>query len=86
MVLDASEEIHMSNEGKQILARALKLPPTERVALIEEIFSSFDFPSRKEIDALYADEAESRVDAFERGEISSTPARRVFEKIEKFKK
>ena len=76
----------MSDEGKQVLAKALKLPPTERAALIEEILSSFDFPLRKEIDSLWAEEAESRIDAFEHGEISSASGKRVFEKIERARK
>ncbi len=76
----------MSDQGKEILAEALKLPPTERAALIEQLLSSFDFPSRDKIDALWAEEAESRIDAFERGEINSMPVKEVFRKIEKRKK
>ncbi len=76
----------MPKHGAQILSEALKLPPTERAELIENLLSSFEFPSRKRIDALWAQEAESRIDAFERGEISATSAKKVFEKIEKHKK
>jgi len=48
--------------------------------------SSFEFPSRKKIDDLWAQEAESRIDAFERGEITAIPAKEVFGKIGKHKK
>lgn len=75
----------MSKQEKQILADALKLPPMERAELVEQLLSSFEFPSRRKIDALWAKEAESRIDAFERGEITSIPAKEVFEKIEKRK-
>jgi len=76
----------MSEQEKHILAEALKLPPMERAELVEQLLSSFEFPSRKKIDALWAKEAESRIDAFERREITSIPAKEVFEKIEKRKK
>jgi len=75
----------MSKHGKQILAEALKLPPVERAELVENLLSSFEFRSRKTIDALWAQEAENRIDAFERGEIGATPAKEVFGEIEKNK-
>ena len=73
----------MSKHGKQILAEALKLPPVERAELVENLLSSFEFHSRETIDALWAQEAENRIDAFERGEIATIPAKEVFEEIEK---
>jgi len=75
----------MSRQGKQILAEALNLPPIERAEIVEELLSSFEFPSRKTIDELWDQEAESRIDAYERGEITAIPAKEVFEKIEKRK-
>jgi len=53
---------------EDILANALELPPLERAELVESLLSSFEFPSRGTIDSLWAQEAEDRVDAFERGE------------------
>lgn len=75
----------MSKVGEQILAEALKLPPVERAELIENLFFSFEFPSRKIIDELWAQEVENRIDAFERGEIATISAEEVFAKIEKQK-
>lgn len=72
----------MTKHGKQILVEALKLPPTERAELIENLLSSFEFQPRKSVDALWAKEAEDRIDAFERGEIESKPAADVFARIE----
>ena len=71
----------MSAQSKRILLQVLDLPPVERAALIEEILSSFDFPARAELDSAWAKEAEDRIDAHDRGEIKTTPARRVFSKI-----
>jgi len=56
----------MPKHGKQILAEALKLPPVERAELVENLLTSFEFQSRKKIDALWAQEVEDRIDAFER--------------------
>lgn len=75
----------MSKHRKQILTEALKLPPMERAELVENLLSSFEFPSRKTIDDLWAQEAENRIDAYERGEITTISAKEVFEKIEKRK-
>jgi putative addiction module component (TIGR02574 family) len=75
----------MSEHGEQILAEALKLPPVERAELVENLLASFEFHSRKTIDALWAQEAENRIDAFEHGEITAISAKEVFAKIEKLK-
>ena len=73
----------MPKHAKRILAEALKLPPVERAELVENLLSSFEFQSRKAIDALWAQEAEDRIDAFERGEMAAIPVRDVFAEIEK---
>jgi putative addiction module component (TIGR02574 family) len=73
----------MPKHAKRILTEALELPPVERAELVENLLSSFEFQSRKTIDALWAQEAEDRIDAFERGEMDTIPARNVFAEIEK---
>ena len=76
----------MPKHGAQILSEALKLPPTEHAELVENLLSSFEFPFRKRIDSLWAQEVESRIDAFDRGDISAIPASEVFSRIEKHEK
>ena len=73
----------MPKHAKRILADALELPPLERAELVENLLLSFEFQSRKAIDTLWAQEAEDRIDAFERGEMAGIPARDVFEEIDK---
>jgi len=73
----------MPKHAKRILTEALELPPVERAELVENLLSSFEFQSRKTIDALWAQEAEDRIDAFERGEMDTILARNVFAEIEK---
>jgi putative addiction module component (TIGR02574 family) len=68
-----------------LLEEALKLSPMERAELIESLLSSFEFRPRKNIDALWVKEAEDRIDAYDRGEISAVPADEVFTEIEKNK-
>ena len=73
----------MPKHAEHILAEALELPPVERAELVENILSSFEFQSRNTIDALWAQEAEDRIDAFERGEMAAIPAKDIFSEIEK---
>jgi putative addiction module component (TIGR02574 family) len=64
-----------------VLTEDLKLPPIERVELIDELFLSFDATERSSIDQLWAAEAESRIDAHERGEFTAIPADSVFARL-----
>jgi putative addiction module component (TIGR02574 family) len=73
----------MPKHAEHILAEALELSPVARAELVENILSSFEFQARKTIDALWAQEAEARIDAFERGEMSAIPAKDIFAEIEK---
>lgn len=75
----------MTQRSEQVLVEALNLPPIERAEIVEKLLSSFEFSKRSAIDALWAQEAEDRIDAYDRNEISSTPAKAVFEKIEQLK-
>ena len=63
----------MSKQGEQILQKALSLSPEERVELIEKLASSLDSVSREKIDGLWADEAEDRLNAYDKGEIKAVP-------------
>jgi putative addiction module component (TIGR02574 family) len=73
----------MSERETQILKEALSLPPDERATLVEHLLASFDAAARQHIDTLWAQEAEDRLDAFERGEIATIPAQKVFDAIRK---
>lgn len=71
------------SKQKTLLEEALKLPPVERSELIERLLSSFEFPSRKVVDELWAKEAGDRIEAYEQGLIAAIPADSVFSEIEK---
>jgi len=77
----------MITQGMKICEAAEKLPPMERIELIEHLFFSLDSKSeRKKIDKLWAEEAEDRLSAFERGEMKSVSAKEVFRKLESKRK
>ncbi len=61
----------MSKNGAQVLEEALALPPDERAELADRLLSSLDKELQRKINQLWAEEAEDRIDAYERGEISA---------------
>jgi putative addiction module component (TIGR02574 family) len=73
----------MSDQGQQALEQALSLAPEERVKVVELLLSSLDSESQQRIDSLWATEAEDRLDALDRGEIRTIPARAVFNEVSK---
>ncbi len=65
--------------AKEILKDALTLKPAEKAELVNKLLSSLDKPDR-DIDQLWAKEAESRIDAFEQGELKAITLEMVLEK------
>lgn len=57
---------------------ALALPPRSRAKLAEQLLHSLDAANQKEIDSLWANKAEARVDAYARGEMKAVSVRKVF--------
>jgi putative addiction module component (TIGR02574 family) len=70
----------MIAKAEQVLNEALRLPPSERAQVAEKLFSSLELP-QQELDRLWGQEADSRIDAYERGEIKAVPAHIVFKNI-----
>lgn len=64
---------------KEILKEALTLTPAQKAELVDKLLSSLDKPD-KEIDQLWAQEAESRIDAYEQGKIKAITLEKVLEK------
>jgi putative addiction module component (TIGR02574 family) len=63
---------------KELLAAALALPKDARASLADRLLESLDPGDQGEINALWAREAESRIDAYEQGQMSATPSEEVF--------
>lgn len=62
---------------KDILELAMKLKPEEKFLLIEGILNSLDEPD-KNIDEIWAVEAEKRLKAYREGKVKSIPYEEVF--------
>jgi len=67
---------------KDIRSAALNLPVESHAVITDHIFGSLMKSERGEIDALWAEEAEDRIRAYERGEIASVPGEQVFQNIQ----
>ena len=65
--------------ANNILRDALTLKPSQKAELIDKLLSALDKPDR-EIDELWAKEAENRIDAYDRGKIKAVPLKQVLEK------
>jgi len=62
---------------KEIEAEIKKLDLKDRAALAKWVVESLDELSELEIEALWADEAERRLDEMERGQVAEIPAEEV---------
>lgn len=69
-------------EENEILAAALSLAPESRAAVAEKLIESLDAPDQVEIDRLWAQEVEDRLQAFEDGELHPIPGDEVFESLQ----
>ena len=65
--------------AKDILKEAIQLEPTEKVKLVDQLISSLDKPD-KDIDKLWAEEAESRLDAYKQGKLKAVSLEEVLSK------
>jgi len=62
-----------------IFKEALALRPSEKAQLIDKLISSLD-KSDKEIDELWAKEAEDRIDAYDQGKLKAISLEKVLQK------
>ena len=61
----------------EVLEQALELKANERSKLIDELLKSLDKPD-EEIDEIWAEEADKRLEAYRRGELRAVPMENVF--------
>lgn len=65
---------------KELFDEAGSLPTEIRMQLVEKLLRSLN-PTQKEIDKLWAKEAEKRVDDIRTGKTKTIPGEKVFKKI-----
>jgi putative addiction module component (TIGR02574 family) len=63
------------------VVEALSLPADARLSLVDKLLASLNLPIDKEIDRLWAEEAERRVSQIEAGEVKLVPGEQVFSRI-----
>jgi putative addiction module component (TIGR02574 family) len=71
----------MPTIADKVFDEALALPADARIGLIEKLLTSLNLPIQREIDRLWADEAEQRFAQIKHGETECIPADRVFNEI-----
>jgi putative addiction module component (TIGR02574 family) len=64
-------------ESKSLLKKALMLKPQDRFILIEGLIQSLDEPN-KEIDQIWAEEAEKRLRAYRDSKLRGVPYKEIF--------
>ena len=62
-----------------IFKETLTLRPSEKAQLIDKLIATLDKPD-KEIDALWAKEAEDRIDAYDQGKLKAVSLEKVLQK------
>ena len=71
----------MQSLDDELLNKILDLPEKKRKELVEIINNSLSQPSNEEIDAIWAEECEKRLDAMLSGKMESIPGEIVLKEI-----
>lgn len=66
-------------EKNRILNEALKMTPAERAEIVDQLLQSLDEPDA-EIDALWKEEVENRIDAYEAGNAKTVTVQEMLKK------
>ena len=72
----------MSTTAEKILQEALNLPPQDRAEVLERLLATFQEAPDPKLDKLWAQEAEDRLNAYDRGEMGGVSAEEVFARID----
>jgi putative addiction module component (TIGR02574 family) len=82
MVLELAERKaqEMATANEEILQQLLSLPVETRAAIADKLLESIDPPDERN-QQLWAEEAERRIAAYERGEMNAIPGEEVFAKL-----
>lgn len=67
------------SEKNKILSEVLKMSPAERVEIVDQLLQSLDQPDEK-IDALWKEEVENRIEAYEAGNAKTVTVQEMLEK------
>ncbi len=71
----------MSELAKKYAEEVSLLPREDRVELIEKLLQSLNTPGLAEIDKLWAEEVEKRINEYESGSVEALEGKQVFKEI-----
>jgi len=71
----------MTPQAEKLRDAVLSLPCEERIYLVERLLESLNTPRDEEIDRLWAEEAERRIEELDSGEVEEIPGEQVFAEI-----
>ena len=66
-------------DKEKLIEKALKLSPAEKADMIDRLIKSLDQPD-KTIDKFWIRESENRIDAYEKGKLTSVSIEEAFSK------
>ena len=73
----------MVSLNENLVREALLLPSDMRTALVDKLLESLNIPTQKEVDRLWAEEAERRIKEVSSGKVDTVPGDQVFGEIRK---
>ena len=71
----------MTTATARLADQVLSLPCEDRIYLADRLLESLNAPSREDIDRLWAEEAERRIDELDSGKAEAIPGEQVFAEI-----
>jgi putative addiction module component (TIGR02574 family) len=70
----------MTRPARELESKALRLPRRERARLAQRLISSLDAEADADVDKLWLQEAERRLDELKSGKVAGIPAQKVIRK------
>jgi putative addiction module component (TIGR02574 family) len=71
----------MTTATAKLADQVLSLPCEDRIYLADRLLESLNAPSREDIDRLWAEEAERRIEELDSGKVEAIPGEQVFAEI-----
>ena len=72
----------MNELNKELLQEALSLPSNLRTVLVDKLIESLNVPIQKEIDDLWAEEAEKRISDIDSGKVPPISGEKILKEIQ----
>ena len=71
----------MSQAAEKLTDQVLALPCEDRIHIADMLLRSLNAPSCEDIDRMWAEEAECRIDELDSGKVEAIPGEHVFTEI-----